>query len=123
MYKRQPEFRALGARLLAVSPQEEMYSRELIKEKQLSFELLSDSGNKIAKTFGLVYTLPDDLRQLYLKFGIDLEKFNGDETWTLPIPARYLIDQTGTIRYVEADPDYTVRPEPEDTLAALKEIT
>jgi len=84
-----------------------MYSRELIKEKQLSFELLSDSGNKVAKTFGLIYTLPDDLRQLYLKFGIDLEKFNGDETWTL----------------VEADPDYTVRPEPEDTLAALKEIT
>jgi peroxiredoxin len=85
--------------------------------------LLSDTGNKVAKTFGLAYTLPDDLRQLYLKFGIDLEKYNGDETWTLPIPARYLIDQTGTIRYVKADPDYTVRPEPEDTLAALKEIT
>ena len=109
--------------MLAVSPQEEMYSRELIKEKQYSFEFLSDTGNKVAKTFGLVYTLPDDLRQLYLKFGIDLEKYNGDETWTLPIPARYLIDQTGTIRYVKADPDYTVRPEPEDTLAALKEIT
>ena len=85
--------------------------------------MLSDTGNKVAKTFGLVYTFPDDLRQLYLKFGIDLEKYNGDETWTLPIPARYLIDQTGTIRYVKADPDYTVRPEPEDTLAALKEIT
>jgi len=118
-----PEFSALGARLLAVSPQEKMYSRELIKEKQFSFELLSDTGNKVAKTFGLVYTLPDDLRQLYVKFGIDLEKYNGDETWTLPIPARYLIDQKGIIRYVKADPDYTVRPEPEDTLTALKEIT
>ncbi len=109
--------------MLAVSPQEKMYSRELIKEKQFSFELLSDTGNKVAKTFGLVYTLPDDLRQLYVKFGIDLEKYNGDETWTLPIPARYLIDQKGIIRYVKADPDYTVRPEPEDTLTALKEIT
>jgi len=116
-------FRALGARLVAVSPQEEIYNRELVEEKQFSFELLSDTGNKVAKSFGLVYTLPDDLRQLYIKFGIDLEKYNGDETWTLPIPARYIIDGTGIIRYVKADPDYTVRPEPEDTLAALKEIT
>lgn len=76
----------------------------------------------VAKTFGLVYTLPDDLRQLYLKFGIDLVKFNGDETWTLPMPARYIVDQAGIVRYAKADPDYTVRPEPEDTLTALKEM-
>ena len=76
----------------------------------------------VAKSFGLVYTLPEDLRQLYLKFGIDLVKFNGDETWTLPIPARYIVDQTGIVRYAKADPDYTVRPEPEDTLTALKGI-
>ena len=109
--------------MVAISPQKETFNRELIHEKQFSFELLSDSGNKVAKTFGLVYTLPDDLRQLYLKFGIDLVKFNGDETWTLPMPARYIVDQTGIVRYAKADPDYTIRPEPEDTLAAIKMIS
>ena len=82
--------------------------------------MLSDPGNRVAKKFGLVYKFPQDLKQVYLKFGIDLEKFNGDDSWTLPIPARYIIDASGIIRYRESDPDYTIRPEPKDTIQALK---
>ncbi len=82
--------------------------------------MLSDPGNRVAKKFGLVYKFPQDLKQVYLEFGIDLEKFNGDNSWTLPIPARYIIDASGIIRYRESDPDYTIRPEPEDTIQALK---
>src|SRR5262249_52568814 len=78
---------------------------------------------EVADRFGLRFALPDDLHQLYLTFPLDLEKFNGDASWTLPIPARFVIDQQGVTRYAESDPDYTTRPEPEDTLAALRALT
>ncbi len=110
----------MGATLLAISPQLEEHSRALIKAKKLTFDLLSDPGNKVAKQFGLVYTFPDDLRQIYLKFGIDLTRFNGDESWTLPMPARFIVDQGSIIRYSATDTDYTIRPDPGDTIEALK---
>jgi peroxiredoxin len=105
-----------------ISPQIEEHNRSLIQDKNLSFELVSDPGNQIAKKFGLVYQLPEDLKQLYLKFGINLESANNDDSWTLPIPARYIVDRDAIIRYAEADPDYTVRPDPQDTIEALKSL-
>jgi len=52
-----------------------------------------------------------------------VNEHNGDESWTLPMPARYIIDQVGLIRYADIKPDCTERPEPEDTLSALEKIT
>ncbi|UCH20383.1 MAG: AhpC/TSA family protein [Deltaproteobacteria bacterium] len=116
------EIKSLGATLLMISPQIEEYSRSLIEEKNLSFDLLSDPGNQVAQKFGLVYQYPDDLKQIFLKFGIDLEKFNNDDSWTLPIPARYIIDRDSVIRYAQADPDYTIRPDPLHTIEALRSL-
>jgi peroxiredoxin len=116
------EIKSFGATLLMISPQIEEHNRSLIQDKNLSFELVSDPGNRVAKKFGLVYHLPDDLKQLYLKFGINLESANDDDSWTLPIPARYIIDRDAVIRYAEADPDYTVRPDPQHTIEALKSL-
>jgi peroxiredoxin len=73
--------------------------------------------------FGLRFRLPDYLREIYRTCPLDFEKFNGDPSWTLPIPARFLIDQQGIIRAAESDPDYTTRPEPDDTLQALRAIS
>lgn len=98
------------------------YNAELIKEKKLSFEILSDPGNKLGHSYGLVHTLPPELREVYLKFGIDLPMYNGDDTWSLPLAARFIIDQQCIIRYAEYDADYTVRPEIEHTLDALKHL-
>lgn len=88
----------------------------------MPFEMLRDFGNEVAATYGLVFTLPDDLRAIYVKFGIDLAKGNGDGTWRLPVPARFVIDRTGIIRAADADPDYTRRPEPAHTVAALRAL-
>ncbi len=93
--------------------------RETEEPKPLSFELLRDFGNHVAEAYGLVFTLPDDLREIYLKFGIDLARGNGDGTWRLPVPARFVIDRRGIIRAVDADPDYTRRPEPARTVEIL----
>jgi len=119
----QPDLPALGGSLVAISPQLPDHNRELIRTRHLTFDILSDRGNEVADLFGLRFALPDDLHQLYLTFPLDLEKFNGDASWTLPIPARFVIDQQGVIRYAESDPDYTTRPEPEDTLAALRTLS
>ncbi len=94
--------------------------RETEEPKSLSFELLRDLGNRVAEAYGLVFTLPDDLREIYLKLGIDLARGNGDGTWRLPIPARFVIDVAGIIRAVDADPDYTRRPEPARTVEILR---
>ena len=85
--------------------------------------MLLDPGNQVADQFGLVFTLPETLQQLYTSFGIDLSRYNGDDSWSLPMPARYLIDQKGIIRDASVSADYTVRPDIETTLAALKKMT
>jgi peroxiredoxin len=107
---------------VAISPQLPEHSRTLIKAKKLTFEVLSDPGNQVAAKFGLVYTLPEDLRKIYLQFGIDVPKHNGDDSWTLPLASRFIIDQDALIRYAEVDVDYTVRPDPEHTIEALKAL-
>jgi peroxiredoxin len=111
---------SMGANLLTISPQQPQFNQELVKEKNLNFGLLSDPGNRVAKTYGLVHTFPEDLKKIYLQFGIDLDKYNSDESWTLPMPSRFIIDRSGIIRYAEVNPDYTVRPEPEEIIDVLK---
>jgi peroxiredoxin len=94
--------------------------RETEEPKPFAYQMLRDFGNQVAERYGLVFTLPDDLREIYLKFGIDLARGNGDGTWRLPIPARLVIDRRGIIRAVDADPDYTRRSEPAHTVAILE---
>ena len=106
-----------------ISPQTEEHSRVFVKSKNLSMDILNDSGNQTAGTYGLVFTVPEDLKKVYLQFGIDLPKYNDDDSWRLPMPARYIIDQEQIVRYAEVSPDYTVRPDPSHTIAALKKIT
>ena len=108
--------------MVAVSPELEQHNREAVEKHHLTFDLLSDRGNKVARQFGLVFRLPDDLQQVYKSFGIDLGKYNGDASWELPMPGRFIIDRGGVIRSAEADPDYTIRPEPSETISLLKAI-
>lgn len=117
-----PAFQALGAALVAISPQTTANSRKAVRQNNLSFPILSDSHNSVAAAFGLRFNLPDYLVEQYKELKNDLPLFNGDESWTLPMPARYVIDQGGTIIYAEVNPDYTRRPEPEEMLPSLRRI-
>ena len=91
-------------------------------KQKLTFPILWDEQSKVAVAFGLAFVLPEDLRKVYLGFGNDLAVRNGDPSWRLPVPARFVIDKTGMVRAVQADPDYTRRPEPETTLDALRKV-
>lgn len=114
-----PAFQERGASLVAISPQSQANSRKSQRENALGFPILSDSGNEIAASFGLRFKLPDYLAELYMSLGNNLPIINGDQSWTLPMPARFVIGQDGIIRYAEVNPDYTLRPEPSELLPAL----
>jgi peroxiredoxin len=114
-----PKFRAAGAELIAISPQTAPNSRKSIRNNNLTFPILSDPENKVAAKFGLRFSLPDYLIELYKKMRNDLPAFNGDPSWTLPMPARFVVRSDGVIAYAEVNADYTQRPEPEELLSSL----
>ena len=107
---------------MAISPQRPEHNRELIRSRGLGFEVLTDAGNEVAAQFGLRFALPAYLREIYASFPLDIAAYNGDASWTLPMPARFIVDRRGIIRNAQSDPDYTARPEPEATVAALRAL-
>ena len=115
-----PEFDRYGASLVAISPQTAPNSRKSVRQNRLSFPILSDVKGKVGAAFGLRFNLPDYLVELYTQLKNDLPTFNNDPSWTLPMPARYVIGQDGVILYSEVNPDYTRRPEPEDMIPVLQ---
>jgi peroxiredoxin len=108
-----------GITLLAIAPSRPEFSRQLTKKLNLSIPILTDQDNTLASKFGLVFSLPEELREIYLSFGIDLERHNGNSAWTLPLPARYIVSQNGLILDADVNLDYTTRPEPEELLNKL----
>jgi peroxiredoxin len=112
----------LGATIVAITPQLAEASRSLIEKQRFSFDLLSDPGNAYAAKLGLRFTLPEDLKQVYLSFGNDLTVRNGEGSWTLPMPARFVIDPRGIVRAADIDPDYERRPEPQKTVDDVKAL-
>jgi peroxiredoxin len=116
-----PEFDRCGASLVAISPQTAPNSRKSVRQNKLSFPILSDVKGKVGAGFGLRFHLPDYLVELYRQLKNDLPTFNDDPSWTLPMPARYVIGQNGVILYSEVNPDYTRRPEPDDMIPVLQQ--
>ncbi len=108
---------------MALSPQTREHMLETAERHRVNFDLLRDEGNLVAKQYGVVFRLPDDLKAVYLNFGIDLAKFNGDDAWELPMPGRVVIGRDRAIRSVSIDPDYTIRPEPEETVDIIRRLT
>jgi peroxiredoxin len=115
-----PAFDRHRASLLAISPQTVVNSRKSMRRNKLTFPILSDVKGKVGAAFGLRFELPDYLIELYKQLKNDLPTLNDDLSWTLPMPARYVIGKDGTILYSEVNPDYTRRPEPEDMIPVLQ---
>jgi peroxiredoxin len=111
-----------GGLIIAISPQLNKYTKQVVKKHGLTFPVLTDKDNKYADKLGLTFTLPEKLKELYNGFGIDLQRFNGNDAWELPMPGRFLVDSQGIIRSTEVHPDHTIRPEPSDILDFLKSL-
>jgi len=115
-----PQIEQAGATLVAVSPQTVKQAFFMHDQHKLRFPLLSDADNQVARKFGLTYRVPDAQEAVYRKAFVNLPFTNGDDSWELPIPATYIVDREGTIRYASANEDYTERPEPDDLVRALR---
>lgn len=117
-----PDITSAGAQLVAISPQTPDKSVDQISKSQLTFDVLSDVGNKLAKSCGLVFTLPKSLRPIYHSWQLDIPGHNGDDSFELPIPATYIIDCEGNVRYDYINMDYTQRVEPSIIIEQLKSL-
>lgn len=122
LQERLSDIHALGAQLVAISPQTPDHSLSTQQKHELKFPVLSDLGNKVAKQFGLVYTLDASLKPIYQAFGIDLVAHNGDSHFELPIPATYLIAEDGSVLESFLEVDYRKRLAPETALAWLERV-
>lgn len=116
-----PNFQALGASLVALTPELPDKSLSVQEKHGLPFEVLSDLDLKVAHQYGVVFTLIPEVASVYKKF-VNLESYNGNASNELPLAATYIIDQSGKIRYAFVDADYTKRAEPADIIAALKTL-
>jgi peroxiredoxin len=117
-----PQLQAGGATLMAISPQTPHHSQALAEKLALTFALLSDRGNRVARAYGLAFTIEEALRRAHLRVGADLPAFNGTDAWELPMAGTFLVDRSGTVRLALVDPDFTRRLDPSVILAWLNEL-
>ena len=114
------EAKALGAKIVVLTPELERYTRNLHDKLNLTFDIFTDLHLKVAEQFRLVFTFPDYLRDLYKSFGSTLDRFHDEPEYRLPLPARYVIDSKGIIRAGDVNADYTIRTDPFETLKVLR---
>jgi len=117
-----PHMQARGASLVAISPQMPDHSRALAEKLELTFALLSDSGNQVARQFGLVFTIDEAVRGAHKQVCADLPRFNGTESWELPMAGTFLVDQLGIVRLAFVHPDFTRRLDPSIIIARLNRL-
>lgn len=116
-----PQIKELGANLVAISPEIPDSSLSTKQKGELSYYVLSDIGNEVARKYGIVYTLPEVVQKQF-EGRLDVNSYNGDTKKELPLAVTYIIDKNGKITYAFLDTDYKKRAEPEEILKALKEL-
>jgi peroxiredoxin len=115
-----PEISAVGATLVAISPEKPDETLSTAQKNALTFEVLSDVGQKVGRAFGLVYEFTEELKSAYRGFGRDVSAHNGTPgDWALPVSATYVIEPDSTIIYANTDPDYRDRADPREVLQVL----
>lgn len=117
-----PQLRAGGAELVSISPNLRQRLAEFAAENPFSFTILSDEDNRVARSYGLVFRLAEELRPIYEQLGIDLPAFDGNDRFELPMPATVIVAPDGTIAHAFVSADYTQRMEPAAILAVLRKL-
>jgi peroxiredoxin len=120
LQERLPEIEDLGATLVAIAPELPTKAEATQAKNDLTYEVLSDVGNDLSRKFGLVFTLPEEIREIYQTMGIDVPGHNGDDSFELPVPATYVVGKDGIVLKAFADPDHTKRLDVEDILEVLR---
>lgn len=116
-----PEIHALGGSLIAISPQVPDNSLSTAEKNALEFQVLSDVGNRVARAFGVVFTVSDEIVDLYRGIGRMLPEINGTPgAWELPVPGTFIVDRDRVVTLAHVDPDHTRRLEPAKVIEGLR---
>jgi peroxiredoxin len=113
---------ARGGSVMALSPQSVAQARSMKRRCRRGFPLLSDAGGAIAAQFGIRWRVPADLKEAYGRAGIDLGRINGDESWSVAMPAIYVAGADGVIAYARIDPDFRRPIDPSVVLDTLERL-
>ena len=116
-----PEIKAAGARLVGMAPEDPDHALDTANRHEIDIEILSDTGNAVSEQMGLVFSLAEELRPIYLGAGLDIPAYNGDDSFRLPVPATYIVGTDGIIKADFVNADYTRRMEPAEIVAVLQE--
>ena len=117
-----PEIERAGARLIAIAPELPEHAGQIREKGNLTFPLLHDWQNGVAREYGLVFSLPESIRPIYENFGIDLAASQGNDRFELPMPATYIIGRDGVVSHAFVDVDYTKRMEPSEIVGILNKL-
>ena len=118
-----PAITAAGAELVALAPETGGRLTRTKARLKLSLDLLADVDNGVALAFGVAFRAPEKYRQLVASFGTNLAERHGNDAWIIPIPATYVVDRDGIVRYAFVEAEFVRRAEPEDIIAVLKQLS
>ena len=121
LIKIEPELEKMGYQILAISPDKPEKLKESIEKHNINYMLLSDRSMELSKKFKLAYRVSDETLLKMKNYGNDLDSNTGNNLHMLPVPAAFVIDQKGTVRFVYYNPDIKVRVNPDDLLKAAEE--
>jgi peroxiredoxin len=116
-----PEIKGAGAQLVGMAPEDPDHALDTANRHEIDIEILSDTGNAVSEQMGLVFSLAEELRPIYLGAGLDIPAYNGDDSFRLPVPATYIVGTDGIIKADFVNADYTRRMEPAEIVAVLQE--
>ena len=115
-----PDIEAAGARLVGMAPESPDHAQDTASRHDMGIEILSDAGNVVSEQLGLVFSLAEELRPIYLRAGLDIPAYNGDDSFRLPVPATYIVGSDGMIKADFVNADYTQRMEPAEIVGVLQ---
>jgi len=114
-----PELDKAGAVLVALTPEKSSYATQTVEKHKLTYRVLSDSKYEAAKSYKTLFEMDKGTQEKYKGYGVDLGEHNAAGTWELPVPATYVIDTAGVVRWVHFNPDYRKRADPGEVIKAV----
>jgi len=118
--KAQSRIDALGAQMVAIVPDRQQFAAEMRQESNVKFPILSDMDNGYAMSLNLAIWVGSEMEEFMIRIGRTLPRYQGNDSWMLPIPATFVVGRDGRIVARFVDPDYRKRMAIDELIAALK---
>lgn len=106
-------------RIVAISPETQVYTRQHKEDAGARFPILSDAGHGLAAALGLVIWVGAEMEAVMAEIGRNLPTYQGTDGWLLPIPATFVVSRDGIIRARFVDADYRRRMDADVLMEAL----